>query len=284
MVIITYFTYLLLQKSRGIEMNRLVCQMILILLIPIISFIFIMPNFLFEIISAFWIDKKTLINIFSFLPFNERSVSLTAGIIITIILLIFFRRINKDKFFNTGNKYGKYPLFIYFLASKVFGFGCVNLVRIPIYLQFHLVIKEFFECIEVDKNTEVVDEKIKLQSMNMNENSEEINLILEDTYEITNKQIPVNKQRQPTIRISNGNEFTGVRTFNQKFVEEVRKQTNNYSKKFNYINIFATTNSKHNKIIIESSFKNAGRTGFKNLVVFQYNSTKEYFDEAYTIF
>ncbi|MGQ5220500.1 hypothetical protein ACJJAK_12430 [Staphylococcus equorum] len=264
-------------------MNRLVCQMIPILLIPIISFIFIIQNFLFEIISVFGVDKKTLINIFSFLPFSERIVSLTAGIIITILLLIFFRRINKHKFFNTGNKYGKYPLFIYYLASKVFGFGRVNLVRIPIYLQFHLVIKEFFECVEVDQNAEVVDEKIKLQSINMNEISEELNLILEDTYEITREQIPVNKQKQPTIIISNGNEFTGVRTFNQKFVDEVRKQTNNYSKKFNYINIFATTNSKHNKIIIESSFKNAGRTGFKNLVVFQYNSTKEYFDENYTI-
>jgi len=264
-------------------MIRLICQIIIILVIPTISFIFIIQNFLFEIISFLGFDTKTLINIFSFFPFNDRGISLTAGIIISILLLIYFRRINKSKFFNTGNKYGNYPLFIYYVASKVFGFGCVNLVRIPIYLQFHLVIKEVFECIEVDQNTEVVGEKIKLQSMNMNENSEELNLILEDTYEITKEQIPVSKQGDPTIIISNGNEFNGVRTFNQKFVDEVRKQTNSYSKKFNYINIFATTNSKHNKIIIESSFKNAGRTGFKNLVVFQYNSTKGYFDEAHTI-
>src|SRR5699024_6168407 len=264
-------------------MIRLICQIIIILVIPTISFIFIIQNFLFEIISFLGFDTKTLINIFSFFPFTDRGISLTAGIIISILLLIYFRRINKSKFFNTGNNYGNYPLFIYYVALKVFAFGCVNLVRIPIYLQFHVVIKEVFECIEVDQNTEVVGEKIKLQSMNMNENSEELNLILEDTYEITKEQIPVSKQGDPTIIISNGNEFNGVRTFNQEFVDEVRKQTNSYSKKCNYINIFSTTNSKHNKIIIESSFKHAGRTGFKNLVVFQYNSTKGYFDEAHTI-
>lgn len=264
-------------------MNKLIYQTIPLLGIPILSFIFLLKNLLLEIISFLGFDTKTLINIFNFFPLNDRGISLILGIMISILLLTYFRRINKSKFFNTGNRYGKYPLFVYFTASKVFGFGHVNLVRIPIYLQFHLVIKEIFEHVEVDQDTEEVDEEIKILTKNMRENSEELNLFLEDTYEITEEQIPSSKQGQPTIVISNGNDFNGVRTFNQKFADEVRKQTNIYSKKFSYINVFATTNSKHNKMIIESSFKNAGRTGFKNLVVFQYNSTEECFDEEYTI-
>src|SRR5699024_2859267 len=120
-------------------MIRLICQIIIILVIPTISFIFIIQNFLFEIISFLGFDTKTLINIFSFFPFNDRGISLTAGIIISILLLIYFRRINKSKFFNTADKYGNYPLFIYYLASNVFRFGCVNFVIMPLYLQFLLV-------------------------------------------------------------------------------------------------------------------------------------------------
>jgi len=53
-----------------------------------------------------------------------------------------------------------------------------------------------------------------------------------------------------------------------------------YSQK---INIFSTTNTKHNKAFTEECFKNARRTGFKNLTVFQFDSVNNIFDKNYSI-
>lgn len=110
----------------------------------------------------------------------------------------------------------------------------------------------------------------------MEHTSEEINFLLVDTYEIKNNQIPRSKRKFPTVIIENGKEFDGHRIYNPEFVKTIREQTVLYSAEYRRINIFATTNTNHNKSIIINCFKNADRTGFTSISVFQ--STKGIFN------
>lgn len=181
------------------------------------------------------------------------------------------RRTNKEKLFNTGNRYNNYPIYIYWLAAKVLGYGKVTLVRVPIYLQYKLVLADLFPNTLVDSDIEKKEQVVVVSEKNMEKASDEMNLILADTYEITEGQIPLNKRDQPTVFVQNGPNFKGDRIFNSEFVKMVREKTNLYSSSYKRVNIFSTTNTNHNHAIISKCFKNADRTGFKNIVVYQAN-------------
>jgi len=264
-------------------MGKVLLQCFLLLITPILGTFFRLQDALYAVLAILSIEISPIEAILSSLPLSERGVSLVCGFLISSILLWVLRKVNKEKVFNTGDKYGEYPLFLYYFASKILGYGFVTLVRVPIHLQFQLVIKDLFDNVKVDDNTRAYVQPVKVMKKNMEHISNEVNLVLNDTYKILEEQIPPNKRHLPTIIIFNGNKFSGVRNFNTKFVDEIRKQTNKYSQNYSQINIFATTNTKHNKAFIEECFKNARRTGFKNLTVFQFDPINNSFAKNYSI-
>lgn len=245
--------------------------------------IYLLQDVLYAVLAFGGIEVSRIEKILTSLPLKERGISIASGLIISLIILWLIRKSNKEKVFNTGNNYGEYPYSLYYIASKILGYGFVTLVRVPIYLQFRLVIKELFQKVKVDENTREVSQPVILSKKNMEQNSNEINLVLSDTYKILEEQIPLAKRPLPTIEITNGTELNGIRTYNTQFINEVRKQTNEVSHNYSSLNVFATTNTRHNKVIIEDCFKNAGRTGFKELTVFQFDSINKVFDESYPI-
>lgn len=91
----------------------------------------------------------------------------------------------------------------------------------------------------------------------MEQSSDELNLILMDTYEITEDQIPLNKINLLTIIIQNGTDFGGHRFLNPEFVRMIREKTNLYSRTFKKVNIYSTTNTNHNEAIINKCVNDA---------------------------
>lgn len=71
----------------------------------------------------------------------------------------------------------------------------------------------------------------------MDEVSDEINLVLIDTYEIKEEEVPYDKVHLPTIVIRSGNQVDRIRSINPEFIREVRKITNIYCRTYSQLNV-----------------------------------------------
>jgi len=200
---------------------------------------------------------------------NEKIISLICGVIISIFLLLAIRRMNKEKLFNTGNAYFNHSIVLYWIAAKILGYGILSLIRVPIYLQFKLLFQDLFNQILIDDNVEIVSEIPTIITKNIDIHYNELNLILSDTYEIQERDLPLSIRKLPTVIIRKGSNFNGNRTYNPNFISAIREQTNKYRHQYDIVNIFATTNTNHNKSIIFKCFKNGDRTGFQNIYVYE---------------
>lgn len=196
------------------------------------------------------------------------------GIGIVLMLLILFKIIrnsNKDKLFNTENVYHNYPYWWYWVCAKILGYEKCNLKRVPIYLQFKLIINDTFpEYVvgTVEDYPIIENEQVEVSKKNWNKRAKEINLVLSDTYPIKKTKLPIMKSGLPTLVI-NRKRSDYARYYNPQFVvrtvDEVRKLPANMTT----LNLFAATNAKHTKQIAEDAFKMAERGNIKKLVVFQ---------------
>lgn len=238
---------------------------------------------MYGLLSLLTIDTVNLDNAIKSITSNEKIISIICGIILSAFIYNWRKRTNAEKLFNTGNAYNDYPLVIYWIAGKILGYGKVTLVRVPIYLQYKLLLADIFPNIQVDSDVENKEQTVNVIEKNMEQPFDELNLILMDTYEITEDQLPLNKRNLPTVIIQNGTDFGGHRYFNAEFVKMVREKTNLYFRTFKKVNIYSTTNTNHNEAIITKCFKNGNRTGFKNISVFQANRVDFSFTEEYKV-
>lgn len=268
-------------------MSTMLIQFLFILIPFILSFFYPIQNFFYAIIDTVW--NSTRLELFlGKLVSNELLLSIITGLLLSVFIYLGVIRMNNDKLFNKGNKYSNYPYWIFWTASKIFNYEKVTLVGIPIPMQFRLVINDTFPEIEVDKafiNEEhlIEDKEVEIRELEQNDINNEINLVLVDTYDIKKDELPKDKIDLPTIIIKSGNQIKGNRSINPSFVKEIRTQTNNLSRKYDKVNIFATTNTNHTKLIIEKCFKNAGRTGFTNIFVYQASRDNYKFEKSYLI-
>ena len=265
----------------------MIIQIILIFIPLLLGFFYPIQN-LFYVIIDFYGNSTVIKSFISSLVDKEYYISIICGTLLTIIIRRVIIKFNKDKYFNKGNKYSSFPYWIYWIAAKFLRFGKITLVRIPIYLQFKLVLKDTFPIIETDSsfvNEEhsIKEKTVETKKKRMNVIHNELNLVLIDTYDIKKDEIPVNKIDLPTIIIKSGNQKDGDRSMNPNFTKEVRIQTDYFRKQYDKVNIFATTNTNHTKLIIENCFKNAERTGFKEVFVYQANRKNYKFEDKYAV-
>lgn len=272
-------------KKNGMKkkvMNKVIAQVIIILSPIIISFFYPIQDIAYGIISIVK-DPTKFDEMVRGIIDNKKVISIIWGVLASILIHYFIRIRNKDELFNTGGKYNDYPLWIYWIAGRILGYGKVSLIRVPIYLQYQLLFKDMFPEIVVDDEVEKREHTVEIIKKNMDEISNEINLVLVDTYEITEDEIPIGKLNLPTIIIKSGNQIDSDRSINPQFVKEVRQITNIYHREYTQLNLFATTNTNHNKFIINKCFKNGNRTGFKNIFVYQASRTDYVFNEGYKV-
>lgn len=198
------------------------------------------------------------------------------------VLFKIFRNSNQETILNKGNLYHDHSYIWYYFCSKVLGYRKVNLILVPIFTQFRLVIRDTFEEYPLnndffpDENMENISvecfENTELNEVTSNQN--EINLILEDTYPIEKRQVPREKQFLKMIKISRNNGISVNRVYNDYFVNKVidivRKLPSGI-----VLNIYATTNPKHTLQIAKRAFSLADRGNILELYVFQQNNNDE---------
>lgn len=212
----------------------------------------------------------------SFVPYYVlKAGNMVISLGLLSVILIVIRRYNKEFVMNNDNVYHDYRFIWYWFCAKVLGIKKCNLILVPIYMQFKLVIENIFKDYPLDETAFPVIEaepECIIENENMSTNLSEINLILEDTYVIESNQIPLRKKSFPTIKISRNVENSHTRHFSPKFInavsEEIRKLPQVYR-----VNIYATTNPMNTLHIIRSTFKMANRGNIEHVFVYQQNGS-----------
>ena len=193
------------------------------------------------------------------------------GIVLMLLTLFKIRKYNSEKLFNTKNVYHDYPYMWYWICAKILGYTKCNLKRVPIYLEFKLVLEDTFSKYDVgteDDYPKIENEEIEIYKKNWNPGSQEINLILSDTYPIMESQLPARKSTLPILAIVRKRSDKS-RYYSPRFISKIVDEVRNLPRNMTFVNIFATTNAKHTKQIVEDAFKMAERGNVKKLVVFQ---------------
>lgn len=198
----------------------------------------------------------------------------TIGCLISLYVLFgLFRKSNKATVLNRGNIYHNKPYFWYWFCSKVLGYEKCNLILVPIYTQFRLILRDTFveypfdEAVFPEEECEVIVEK-NLNRENVS--SKEINLIIQDTYPISESQIPSTMVLNNTIVVKRIYERFGKRVYCKelidRIVEAIRELPDNVT-----LNIFSTSNPKNTYEIVKKAILLAERGNVENVNVFQQN-------------
>lgn len=203
-----------------------------------------------------------------------------ASVIFFFLILLVIRKSSNDFVMNRRNEYHDYGYAWYWSCAKVLGIKKCNLILVPIYMQFKLVIRGTFDEFPLNEDEfPVIDNEpdCNVTIINADASGDEINLILEDTYPIVDKQIPKDKRGLQTIKISRNYGNTNGRHFSQKFIEATINAVRGI-KRVTVINIFATTNPLNTQHIAKRVFALGGRGNVEHLYVFQQvNSGKRIF-------
>ena len=201
------------------------------------------------------------------------------GIWLIVSAMIYgkMRKFNADLVMNKGNRYHCSCYCWYWFCSHILGIKKCNLILVPIYLQFKLVINDVFEEYPFDEkrfptlsqDTVTVEELVPAAT---GVNDSEINLVLEDTYPIEINQIPERKRNLFTIKISrNRPDNIGQRYYSTQFIETVQSIVRHLPDSIT-VNIFATTNPVNTRYIAQNTFQLANRGNIECLYVYQQSS------------
>ena len=196
------------------------------------------------------------------------------SIVVFFVLLFFIRKNNKDFIMNNRMDYHDYGYWWYWLCAKILGIRKCNLVKVPIYMQFMLVIRGTFDVYPLnDDDFPPIDHEpeCSVSIKNSEASLSEINIILEDTYLLGDSLIPKEKRGLFTIHISRNDGKQAGRHFSQKFIDTVVNSVRKYNQ-INVANIYATTNPKNTLHLAKRAFGLGERGNIRHLYVFQQSS------------
>lgn len=210
-------------------------------------------------------------NWYWYLPLSQGKPLIMVALFIVAWLAV--RKFNSNFIMNSINVYHDYPYGWYWFCAKVLGIHKCNLILVPIYMQFKLVINATFNefPLNSDEYPTAKTEKIEVTKIHTNQSLNEINILLEDTYPIKNEQIPISKRNLLTIKISRNDGTTRGRHFSQNFVETTINTVRTLDT-IKEVNLYATTNPLNTMHIAKRVFSVADRGNIKHLYVFQQNN------------
>lgn len=210
-------------------------------------------------------------NIWSYIALT--SGRLVASVILFVILLGIIRKTNADVVMNRRyNPYHDYCYAWYWFCARILGIKSCNLVNVPIYMQIKLIIRgTFYNYPLQDEDYPIVEPEPEccVSKTHGNKDKMIINIILEDTFPIEEKQLNKSTRELYTIKISRYN-GSNDRHFSNKFVEETEKVIKEF-KRIDTVNLFATTNPKNTVHIARRVFGSVDRGNIGHLFVFQQN-------------
>lgn len=195
------------------------------------------------------------------------------GLLFLIIALFSVRKINKGYIFNKGDVYKNYPYIWYWVCAKILGYSECNLILVPIFMQFKLVIQDTFDKYHCGNLNKKDNDIISVNKKNMSSTSDEANLIIADTYPLDVKQIPAAKRANLTILILRDNSVDHNRYDSPNLVQAVVNEVRNLPFSIKKVNVFATTNPQNTMNIASNAFKLGERSNLDEVTVFQQKRT-----------
>lgn len=257
-------------KEFIISNNRQVIELISLVLIPVVS-----AYIDYEVLFKDYLANNDLSPDNFFIYFSIANNLFP--IFLFFLLLYFIHRWNSNYVMNSIQLYHDYPYWWYFLCSKILGIKRCSLVLVPIHMQFKLVIRGTFNEYPFDeKSFPIIDDEasskvIKKQHI---DESDEINIIIEDTYQIADHQIPKSKINLTTIRISRNDGSDKNRHYSPKLIEATTNAVRDCPHSFT-ANVFATTNPMNTLYLAKGVFSLGSRGNINHLFVFQQGRDKE---------
>lgn len=240
----------------------------------ILSFFGLWQIFLSIIFDAIALseDAKLAITYVLFTRFNNPVMAL----VVCPFSIYLVRKLNKNELLNPGDSYFDINYSLFWYCSKILGYNKCKLTRIPIYLQFKLVkydtFKEYIhDSLDID-NT--LDFWVKWRNSEVVSN--QVNIVLSDTYLIDDLSIPSSNRDFPTVYIERIEKKSGVNSINSKFIAEIKTIIFKLREEYTVLNIYATTNSVHTEKIASQNFKTGGRLPEVNVYIFQADSKKQF--------
>ena len=192
--------------------------------------------------------------------------------------LLFIRSKNADYVMNNILAYyHDYPYWWYFICAKILGIRKCSLVRVPIPKQFKLIINGTFDEFPLDERAfpEIENEAdCKIRRDESVDVSEEINIIIEDTYQIFDSQIPLSKRSNPTILISRNDGTDMNRHYSPKLINATTNELRTCPDDI-VVNVFATTNPINTLYIAKNAFALEGRGNIRHLYVYMQSGSGE---------
>ncbi len=187
-----------------------------------------------------------------------------------IVLFVWIRKSNKSSLLNTGDLYHDHLYVGYWICSKILGYKKCNLIRVPVAMQFKLVIRDTFVDYDYGQDNDyrdIDDENIKIKSPSNNYSST-VNLVLSDTYPVFKEMLPTSTSDLSTIWIQRDNKNDSVRSYSKKFRESVQNTVRQLPNNVCAINLYPTLNPKHSYWIARNVFKLGGRSNIRILTIF----------------
>lgn len=259
-------------------------ETLIIIGIPIITFCFDIATK----ISTFLPNKTKVEDLNSFIiVFIRIGGNLAIAIVLVISFYLLCRyKINSKHTMNTQNCFHEYPYWWYMYCSKFLGFKTCNLVLVPNYLQYKLVINQVFDEFlpEQKEYPEVEDDTISVTTFNERKRGGDINLIISDTYPINIDKLPNNTKELYTIIISRDkNVSDNSRHYSPKLIETVTNQVRSFNNGTD-LNVYSSVNPFNAQRIAEQAFKQGDRGPIEHLSVYKQERVNWKFTEPVKIY
>lgn len=199
------------------------------------------------------------------------------GILLVGVSVVMLHKRNRSKTLNKGNAYHTHGMTWYRFCSKVLGYGACSLVRVPIAMQFLLVLNDTFETYdygdvyeELDADSNVrVSRYSAAKGAYSSGQAGWVSLVISDTYPIEFEQLPPDRGKDIIIAISRlSNQTSRVRRYSRHLVDTVTTVVRDLPPG-SRVNVFATTNPKNTYEIIDKAFKLGGRDNLNALYVYR---------------
>lgn len=229
------------------------------------------------------------------ISFANKQISLLGQKLIIFLILICtytktIRSLHGNKIiFHDGDYYKDYPYLVYWIGSKILNYGKCSLKGIPLYLQFKLLLNNIYSCFltgddpnEAENEKYYVEDKVKpiVKTHYSKKDSKFVNLVLCDTYDIKDEMLPSKIFEENYVIIKRTKNFDGNRKYNQCFIDEINKVLNNLEGKIDTINMYATTNPRHNKEIVHRVLSKNGRTSVIHINIAKQNNISWTFSDV----
>lgn len=278
-------------------LEKIVFPIVYIFFTPLIIYKLVTKEILFTILEII-LDNKTSMTLITELAKETNLILLITMYIIWLPLqLNYFHNKNKDDLFNSnGTIYYNFNYCLFWIASRILGYGKIQLAGIPISMQYKLVLRSTFketlgdywethysETDDVRDESGELKQIIKSKYSISNPNTENLNLFIMDTYNIAEDSIAQKYKENDFVEIISTLNDSGRRYKNRQLVQKVREVVNVYStgKKYKNIFVFSTANPMNNLDIISSSFRLFGKKLSCDIIFIEWNKkTNNYSKEV----